>query len=97
MTKQAALADGVVADRHLARRLLHAEADRRLEPLPVGGDEIHGRDGRVADLGGHLGDVVEILLRGRVENLVFFEGLEPVRLLPEGRRRQGFLAAHAYL
>ena len=62
--------DGMGAEGPLARRLGGADAIARLEPLPVAVDERDQRDWHADQLGGDLGDLVEIPLGRGIENLV---------------------------
>ena len=66
----------VRAEAGLARGFSRAQAFFRLEPLPVAGHKGNQRDRDAADGRGHLGQIVEALLRGGVEDLVAFERRE---------------------
>jgi hypothetical protein len=77
--------DGLPAEGGLERRLAHAEADLRLEELSPLADEADQRDGRLAQLGGGLRDLVEILFARRVEQPVAVQGAK-ARSLSLARR-----------
>ena len=72
--EDAVAAERVRADRLRQRRLTGTEADPRLEPLPVLGDEADERRRGLAGLRGQEDDVLEAGLGGRVENVVGVEG-----------------------
>ena len=59
--------DGVGAERHVPRGLGDIEAERRLEPLPVGVDQADESRRGPGDPGGESDGVVERGLRSRVE------------------------------
>ncbi|CAO4133687.1 hypothetical protein OFEAOIEE_LOCUS1417 [Methylorubrum extorquens] len=63
------------------RRLAHTEADLRLEELPPVADEIDHRDRRLAQLGGSLRNLVEILLARGVEQPIAVQGTKARSLL----------------
>ena len=75
------------ADRHVERHFAHAKAHLRLEPLPVAGDEVDDRDGRVERLRRKQRDIIEIGLRRRVEDGVAFQRRDAFCLAPD--RREG--------
>ena len=58
------------AERHVARGRSDRQADLGFEPLPGGVDEGDRSDGRVADQGREVHQVVERLFGGRIEDLV---------------------------
>ncbi len=62
------LADDVGAQGGLTRAFGTRDADLGLEPLALGVDECDERDGRPADLGGELRDLVVVGLGRRIQN-----------------------------
>jgi hypothetical protein len=74
--EEVALENRMGAERDVPRRLLHVDAQLRLEPLPVGVHEAHHGDGSPADLGGQQDEVVEVLLGKGVEEVIAAQGLE---------------------
>ena len=63
----------------LERRLPHAEADFRLEPLAVLVDQTDDGDGHIEQLGDNLDDAVEPPLSWRVENLKGAQSIQALR------------------
>ena len=79
--RQAGLAQGMGADRLAERRFGQADAEARLEPLPVFGHETDERDRRLADLARELDDVVIARLGRGIENAVTVEHRQTVALI----------------
>ncbi|MDZ7825779.1 MAG: hypothetical protein U5R48_07075 [Gammaproteobacteria bacterium] len=79
------LLDGVGAERHRSGDFPAAEAEVRLDPLSVLVDQTDQAGRRLADVRRERGQLVENLLRRRIENCVLPQDLEP-SLLIGGRR-----------
>ncbi len=77
--------DGVAAERGVAAGVRAAEADGRLEPLPLRVDERDERHRHVEEPGGETGEAVESCLRGRVEHREPPQRLEPLRFISGNR------------
>lgn len=69
----ARLQDGMTTDRNVERQFVLADADFRLEPLPVIGHEIDDRHWRIEDVGRHLRNIVEHQLASGIKNAIALE------------------------
>ena len=78
------LENRVRAERDLSVRLSLVHANGRLEPLAVGVHQTDERDRRAADVRGERRQVVEGLLRLRVEDFVAAERFEVGKLVRRG-------------
>jgi hypothetical protein len=78
--------DSVGAERHAAGRLTLVDANAGFKPLALGTNQRDERDGRVKDVGRRLGEVVEAIIRRRVEDILAVERLEPIGRIIRRRR-----------
>src|SRR4051794_38800272 len=86
--EQPTMLDGLDADAHVERRLAHAQADLRLEPLPLLSHEADQRNRGRTDLGCDPGQVIKGGLGWAVEDVVAVEGCEAFRFRPDGPSRR---------
>ena len=75
------LQDSLATERSFDWRLPYAQSDFGLEELPPVPDQVDHRDGSPAQLGGRLGNLVEILLTRRVDQAVTVEGAQARRFV----------------
>jgi hypothetical protein len=85
--EQVGLGYDVAAERHITRRFADRPADLRLEPLAMLIDERDERDRSLADVRGKYRQVVQRLLRERVEHVVLPERVEAPGLVGGSKRR----------
>ena len=85
--KKSLCADGVRADRHVARDLLHIQPVRSLEPVPRVVDEAEERDGASGDARRGLHQCIEAAFGSAVEHAQVAQDREPVRFVDGNRGR----------
>ena len=71
------LKNGVRAKGSIAGSLARVEADNAFKPLALGVNQRNGSDGNPADLRCEAGDVVKIIVRGRVQYPALTQGRKP--------------------
>ena len=74
------------AKRHVPRRFRDRQSDPGFEPLSVRVHEAHECHRRLADACGHEREVVEVLIRRRIEDVVAPERRQPVVFVVRGGR-----------
>ena len=85
--EQVRLGDDVRAEGELTRRFADAPADLRFEPLPMVIDERDERDGGCADLCRERRQIVQRLIRGRVEQAVLPQRVQTPCFIDGSKRR----------
>lgn len=85
--KNARLHDCVPADGHIEREAVRADANLRLEPLAIGGDEIDHGNGCFKDVRSQLGHIVEGLFPAAIEYRVALDRGKTIGLIPKRRYR----------
>ena len=66
---------------HVARRFARRHSNLRLEPLPMGVNQTHQRDGSATDHGGKTGQIIEGVFGRRVEDVVSTQRVEARRFI----------------
>jgi hypothetical protein len=71
---------------NIQRDLVYVPPDPRFEPLGVLVNEADESDGRPADVGSQMGDIVEAFFRRSTEDLIPAEDFEPRKFVFERRQ-----------